>query len=654
MSAANAVNPLTTSLSTTEIECKKICVLRCLYAVGYSIAMQFLLLTLFLLFVNFSLIHPISWITSTFSLIFSIYTWLCIMPLISLVITYGVYLGKLYLSEQLTHKRRIVALYRTALPKTIFIMLHISIGFLTTWFYSRFLSDDIKRLLLNVNDCEHIDSDGTELDIDICLNERYLLLTLYGICVATIYYMRNFPSAATCHFSLIHQSKHLKIRAYVYSSLRTSLLRTFLPVFISFAVYNLMARFAAVWLLSTISNANLKFNNSVHIYDIKLLLHIWILTAHILSNMNLMAYLFEVFLAEPKQFPIEPNGMADGFSQQPNQHAHNVTLVEALANTKVPIVRQLAAQDLYTLATSKDARARRQQIYKLSIPGGHPYNWNALCAQCLSLINAYNDELKASISCITIGVAKPQNNNHQMIGGYPSTIRRSFMYATASPGGYSISNSPKTATEMAEKIRQRQYNESAGMRNMMSPTREYNGVGKSAQSPSTDPCARFNDCIGHVGRRVKAFKCAILQTPGIHYLFAESETARLHSLLAPSKTQEMAWIVQGIAAIATHSLREDHYGVVQTNLPTLIQTLLRLKVTIDKIPNLNGAITALMESHQQTNSSQYPQNCALFMRNAVKRSLYDICITFAEYLPDLIRDDEDLKVIQCFVNFKEA
>lgn len=579
------------------------------------------------------------------------------MPLISLVIVYGVSLGKLYLSEQITYKRRIVALYRTALPKVFFVGLHISIGFLTTWFYSRFLSDDIKRLLLNVNDCGIIDSMDTKLNIDICLNERYLLLTLYGVCVAIIYYLRNFPSAATCHFSLIHQSKYLKIRAFIYSSLRTSLLRTFLPVFISFAVYNLLARFAVEWLLGTIFNTNLKFNNSIHIYDIRLLLHIWILTAHILSNMNLMGYLFEVFLAEPKQFSIEANGMADGktaFAQQQNQHAHNVTLVEALANTKVPIVRQLAAQDLYILATSNDARTRRQQIYKLSIPGGHPYNWNALCSQCLSLINAYNDELKASISCITLGAAKPQNNNHQMIGGYPSTIRRSFMYATASPGGYSISNSPKTATEMADKIRQRQYNESAGMRNMMSPTREYNGIGQSPQSPATDPCARFNDCIEHVERRANAFKCAILQTPGIHYLFAESETARLHSLMTPTKTQEIAWIVQGIAAIATHSLREDHYGVVQTNLPTLIQTLLRLKVTIDKIPNLNGAITVLMESQQQPNSLHYQQNCALFIRNAVKRSLYDICITFAEYLPDLIADDEDLKLIQCFVNFKEA
>lgn len=655
MSTIAASGPSSAPSPTIEIECKKICVLRCLYAVGYSIAMQFLLLTLFLLFVNFSILHPISWITSTFSLIFSIYTWLCIMPLISLIIIYGIYLGKTYLSEKVTYKRRIVAFYKTTVPKTLFWLLHVSIGFLTTWFYSRFLSNDNQRLLLAPLDCIADGNDEFGLP-SVCFNERYLLLTLYGVSVAAIYYLKRFPSVTLCDFPLIHQSKYLKIRSYIYSILWKSLLRTFLPVLVTYAAYTFIGRYTFEWSLSFIFNSNLRFNNSIHIYDIKLLLHIWIISAHILSNMTLMSYLFRIFLSEPKAFPIETNSVVDG-SSFAQQQVREVTLVEALANTKVPIVRQLAALDLYNLATSVELRARRQQIYTLSIPGGHPYNWNALSSQCLSLINLYNAELSSSISCITHSQSiSKQLNNNQTIGGYPVTLRRPFASPITSPGGYATS--PKSATEMADKIRQRQYNESTGMRNMMSPPRVYgspsNDHVSAPRQPVIDPCARFNETIGLVGQHFAAFKQAVLQTPGIHFLFAECETAHLQSLLSPTKTQEIAWIVQGIAAITAHSLQEDRFGVVQTNLPALIQSLLRLKVTIDKIPTLNGTGISLVETHQPTNQSQRQQNSALFIRNAVKRSLYDICITFADYLPDLVTDADDLKLVQCFINFKEA
>lgn len=545
-------------------------------------------------------------------------------------------------------------LYKTFLPNSLFFFLHLSIGFLTTWFYSRFLSSDMQGLLVNVNECGQTEKDAGEgMNVDVCFNERYFLFTLYGISVAALYYFKRFPSEATCHFALIHESKYLKIRSHIYSILWSSLLVAFLPVLTSYVAYNFLCRYAIEWLLSAVFNANISLNNSTHIYDIKLLLHIWILTAHIWSNMNLMSYLFQVFLTDPKQFPIESRVAVDGsvFAQQ--HAARDVTLVEALANTKVPIVRQLAAHDLYTLATSSKALNRRQQLYTLSVPGGHPYNWNALSAQCFSAIDAYNEELKSAINCITLGATKQQNNN-QMLSGYPLTFRRSFMNAVASPGGRSITASPKSATEMAEKIRQRQFNETAGMRNMMSPARMDYGSMKSTQSPSIDPCAQFNEYINRIGNRVAAFKRAVLQTPGIHYLFAESEAARLHSLLSPTKTQEIAWIVQGIAAIATHSLREDRYGVVQINLPGLIQSLLRLKVTIDKIPNINGSVIALVDPQQQSNDLQRQQNGGIFIRNAVKRSLYDICITFSEYLPDLVTDEEDFKLIQCFIHFKEA
>lgn len=625
--------------STVELECKKICILRCVYAVGYSVAAQFLLLTTFLLFVNFSLRHPIDWITSSFSVIFSIYTWLYIMPLISLIIVYGVYLGKLYLTEWATYERRFLQIYKTAVLRHLFMLLHILIGYLTTWLYSTFLSKDLQRLTVGADQCAASNATAT-----VCINDRYLLLIIYGITVAISYYVKKFPSSISCQFELIHQHKYLKIKTQLYSILSKTVLRSFLPVCAAFIAYNFGGQFILKCLLNNIFSTNVALNTSIKIYDFKLVYQIWILSAYIWCNLDSLNYLFEVFLAEPRQFPIEHSSILGATGLR---CSNEVTLVEALSNTKVPILRQLAAQDLFSLACNNRTVSRRQQIYTLSNPGGHPYNWNALSAQCFILINAYNDDLTKAINAIATCDSEPPKA--KVLGHAPLTFQRSFMDPITS--AFSTS-SPKTATEMAEKIRHRQIMESTHMRNMISPkppSTEYNGA------PSVvDPSVYINTAITKLEGRIKVLKRAILNLPGIHYLFAVNPTARLYSLLTPAKAQEIAWIAQGIGAIATHSIREDRFGVVQTNLPTLIHSLLHLKITVDRIPNLNRSTPVGADIQQQSTDSQHYYNRVLYIRNALKRTLYDISITFAEYLPNLIKDADDLELIQCFINFKEA
>lgn len=627
-----------------EIECKRICVLRCLYAVACNISMQFLLLALFLLFVNFSIFHPLNWITSTISLVFSSSTWLSIMPLLSLIIVYGIYLGKLYLSEQQIYRKKIVELYSTAVPRSLFLLLHISIGILTTWSCSNYLSSDYQKLVVDQTECK-VNSQVT------CLNEKLLLLSLNGSATAIWYFFKKNPSKAVCEFPIIYQSKHLQFRAYIYSVLWTSFLRTFLPILVSFAFYTSIGRYCLACLIKLTVSNGLEFNESVHFYDIKLLFVTWILTTHILANMQLMAFLFEMFLTEPRLFPIELTvPVRNTHFVQTQEPINDVTLVEALSNTKVHIVRQLAALDLYTLA---DSYYRRQQIYKLSIPGGHPYNWNALGSQCLALINAYNEQLSAAVRHITatgsqsIGLTPIQPYNCKTLGNVLTSPRREF-----------ISSTPTTATELAEKIRIRQYNETHGIRNMLSPQRGGLGASEADQliSPikpiTVDPCQRFNFIFDHVKQRLELFKLALLCVPGINYLFGENELAQLQVLLSISKAQEIAWIVQGLSSIAAHSIDEDRYGVVQINLPDIIETVLRLKRTVDKIPLLSSVTNTTLGL--QSKSNQPYRIGTVLVRNAIKRSLYKLTITFADFLPDLIKDANDLRSVEAFLNFEEA
>lgn len=645
--AAAAAVPAPQPVNTVEIECKKICVLRCLHAVVCNVAMQFLLLALFLLFVNFSIWHPFNWVVQTFKLVLSIYTWLYIAPLISVVIVYGIYLGKSYLHEQQTYRTRFMIIYKTTLPKCMFFTLHFLIGFLSTWLYSRFLSADYQSLFLNRTECST--DDYVLASYEVCVNEKFLLITLYGALFAVWYCWKKDPTQQACEFPIIHQSKYLRIRAYLYSVLWTTLLKVFVPVIASHFFYSLIGRIPFQLFLRRILPYEFVLNGNVHVYDVKLMLILWILSTHVLSNLQLMAFLFQVFLTQPKMFPIEA-GLNEN-NAFANQQITQVTLVQALANTKVPIVRQLAALDLYKLSEYGDLTRRRQQIFALSVPGGHPYNWNGLSSQCISLINAFNSELIEAIKNSKSSSYQIKLNNNALPNQkYMQTFSSNIMTA---PVSEFRSSTPTSATEMAEKIRMRQYNESCGIRNMLTPMQAdgENDQLLSPIKPIVDPCARFNQTMDILHQKIQNVKTGIMNLPGIRFLFGENEMAQLHALLTISKADEIGWIVQGLSSIAVHSLTEDRYGVVQMNLPEIITTLLQLRESINKLPSSLFNVSAISP---YLRGFQTKPSGAIVLRNAVKRSLYNISITFNEYLSDLVINPNDLRILRNYVDFVEA
>lgn len=317
----------------------------------------------------------------------------------------------------------------------------------------------------------------------------------------------------------------------------------------------------------------------------------------------------------------------------------------------MPIVRQLAALDLYKLSEYGDLYKRRQQIFALSLPGGHPYNWNALSAQCLSLINSFNNELRSAIKNLKNGPQIKLNNN--ALPGQSKNMPFSSNFQTQQePEFRSSTPTPSSATEMAEKIRNRQYNESCGIRNMLTPlTPNENEQLLSPIRPISDSCARFTQTMGILQEKMQSFKATIFNLPGIRFLFGENEMAQLQAIVTISKADEIGWIVQGLSSIAVHSLHEDRYGVVQMNLPEIISTLLQLRESINQLPpslfNVNN-VSPYLRSFQSKPTG------AILLRNAVKRSLYNLSITFSEYLPELVTNTNDLRILKNYIDFLEA
>lgn len=571
------------SSSGNEHECKKICLGRILHAVLYAVAMQYILLTLFLLLVNFSIFHPISWITGSLSLICSLYTWIRSMPLISSVVVHGVILAKTYLAQTTYYKNRFSMICYTILRKTVFMIVHCLVGFLTAWLYTNFLSSEYSSLLTQSNSEKYL------------LNTKFLFLVLSGIYAGMIFFVRErLNTNVVVTFPVIHQQKFLQIKAQFWSILYKSLAKSIFPTFIYIGVYYSLATPIKNFLIK-IMNAQIDEENDT-IYnllkDFKLIFFVWILTSQIISNMHLMQILFNIFLTEYKRFPIEKS--------DPNE----VSLIEAISVAKVPITQQLASLDLLELSNSFDS-SRRRTIFALSIPGGHPYNWKSISGQCLTIIKNYSMQLTKTIEKIKF----VQNNT-------------------------TTSRLKSSASDMAEKLLIRQYNESFGVRNMSHFIQET----PQLQQQSDGTLNKADEIYNRFHQKLNKIKESIITIPGINYLFKEQENSKICYVL--SQSQEIIWITQGISALAAHSIAEDNFGVVQNDLPEIIKSLLDLKLILDKV-------TALDLGGKNVDRNY------ISLKNAVKRSLFRICTVFSVYMKDLITDANDLRLLQSFLNFRE-
>lgn len=456
------------------------------------------------------------------------------------------------------------------------------IGFLTAWLYTRFLRDDYRVLFLPKDNGSSV------------LNEKYLFLLLGGTFAGVYYFIKNKLEKPCLNFPVIQQSRYQQIRAHLYSMVYRSLFKSFVPTltYVSF-YYTFNCFYFRYKLANAFHGVSLAEESSLGalysvLTDVRLVLYCWILSSQILTNMNLMQVLFHIFLTEHRQFLVERTSLAND---------SQVTLVEALACEQIPIIQQLAALDLFTIADSCDP-TRRSRLYALSVPGGHPYNWRLVSGECIRLIKDYTSQLSKSIEGATL---KPRPD---------------------------IAKLRPTASMDAEKLLMKQYNESFGIRSLST---------SALPTEAPQPDAIISKMVD---RRLTSIRESLLSIPGIQYLFVEPKTAKTCHLLA-TQSQQIVWITQALSSLASHSIREDQFGVVQNDLPLIIRTLLQLKQVLDKVGSIQLDVKKIDRNY-------------VALKAATKRSLYRISAAFADYLNDIVLEPSDVKALLGFVNYREA
>lgn len=555
-------------------QCKRITVDRFLYATLYSIVAQIAPVTIFLLFVNTNIFHPITWILDTGRRVFSVYTWIYMVPLILAVSAHGIIWSKIFLSQTNYYRNRFVFIMNTCTKKAVLLGSYSMVGFVTAWIFVKILS----------------------WKADTLSGESRCCLMFCGLFMGSYYFVKaRLKLTQDVQFPLIQQHRFLRIRAQLYSILRRSFITALVPSFIFLSL-------AIVIMPFTVPEFNIDdLSLSSLIHNWRLLVYIWILASQILSNMQFMEQLFIVFLTEYHQFPIQGQG--------------DLTLAEAIAADQFKIIQELASLDLYTLGWG-EANMRRQEVFSLSIPGGHPYNWKAVSDASLRNISDFTKQLVAAIENVQ-AFEKTQSQSPTTLSYQQQNIR--------------------SASHMAEKIMHRQMNENMGIRNM------------SHIYPGDDICVDNRpkilqrlpppqDVQNGIDNCLQMARARIMALPGINYFLGEQHYARVYFVLKQS--QRIGWLLQGLSALACCSIREDDYGIVQKTLPSLVAHLLELRSVTDQVETISMDRNKL-KGHQKG------------LRSAVKRSLYNIATTFGEYLNDLILPDSDRMALISYVNYKE-
>ncbi|XP_050069298.1 nucleoporin Ndc1 [Anopheles maculipalpis] len=578
------------TVGAKDLAFRKICTERFILSIGYSLLQQYLLVTIFLLFINFSILHPLNWIVGTVRLLVSFYPWIASVPLAVAVTLHGIVLAKSCLLESRYHSTYFLKLYRNLVQRSVLLFTNGTIGCLTAWLYTRFLRDEYRLLFLS----------GDQDEVTY-LNDRFVYLLMSGVFGGSYYFAREQPNPGAVDFPIILLPKVAQYWNNLSSALSKSMRKSFVGMFLYMCFYYTFSCLFRHRLAAFLGGAKLQDGSTLYsfcniVMDVRLLVYTWLFSALILSNINLMHVLFRIFLTEPQNFSLETSVF---------QANDDPLLADALAYKQIPIVQQLAADDLFTVAEAQ-SNVRRKQLFALTVPGGHPNNWRRVYEVCMKLIGDFTQELEHSIDGIEPKPAPPM----VLMGG---VLR-------------------PTASMDKEYLMKKQYNQNFGIRSLSTPTlTSPNGVNSEQHSAKAHEKAVY---------KVMSIATALKRIPGYDFLFVESKSSKSYYLLSV-QSQLIVKVTQSLVAIASRSLAEDTYGVLQNDLSCIVHTLLELKRVVDKIGSINLDVKRVDRNY-------------IALKGAVKKSLYRFTAAFGPYIKHLVIEPEDLKTLQGFVNFREV
>ncbi|XP_015121567.1 nucleoporin NDC1 [Diachasma alloeum] len=425
-----------------------------------------------------------------------------------------------------------------------------------------------------------------------CLREDYVYLLLSGVFTGAHHFLRSsFFETRHLEFPVIPQGKFTQVRREMSRLIPRVMTTAVWPVMYFLGLYysfgGCVRGVVAPVLFLSVEDEPL--DRVSRLVDVQLMFRVWLYSGFFSLTMESMHLLFQVHLTEWMEFDV---------GQRVYEERASMSLGEALALEEVPIMQQLGFLDLVTLAQKQ--KSRRGIIFSLSQPGGHPYNWNCIVDRCLGVARGFAkrvEEVCAAKQEVVVPL-KP----------VAATLERPYAFH---------------------------------MRNLARVESPERARGSCPQPlPSTGQLI-----LEFVKSRRQRIVDYVMSKPLVFYFFGVRSDSKIRHLLVTG--QSVIWAVEAISSLAVISLREDSYGIVQKDLPGMIEALLGLKQALDKLHKMS-----LLSRKPQQDDREIRYLLGA-LRSADKRGIYRIVVAFREYFEDLALDQGVRDQLQGFFSFRE-
>uniref|UniRef100_A0A8B9M4J9 Nucleoporin NDC1 n=1 Tax=Accipiter nisus TaxID=211598 RepID=A0A8B9M4J9_9AVES len=623
-------------------------------AVAWSVLLLPVCTAAFVVLSGFEPFHPVRWISNSFNDLYTSYVIFCILLMSVVILVISIFNVEFYAVVPSIPCSRLALIGKIIHPQqVIHSVVHAVMGMLVAWCAAVMTKGKFQFLAVPCTPSESLDDAVPQM----CLNEHHLFFLLSGAFMGYSYsllYLINNMNYLP--FPVIQQYKYLRFRRSLPLLVKHTCVESLYFVRNFCVTYYFFGYIPKVWISTTM---DLRIDSKLHpldtltgLLDLSLFYHAWLCGVFLLITWYIAWLLFKIYATETHHFPVQPT-----FAEETDQ------CLPKILNSNPPlIIKFLALQDLMLL--SQYSPVRRQEVFSLSQPGGHPHNWTAISRECLSLLNDLTQRLIAQQeaaaangrqSCVMPRIQVP-GERQGTVASMSSLVKSSLMPLKTSPG--SDVGSPFSSPALSCKM---------GILDVNSP---WHGSVQSPQVTRRGPKLWTSGSdLQMNGSHHESFP--LLSAAGVgseavqpRVIYTWLQNKQQQNALISSQHPEASiqavfsdaqmhiWALEGLSHLVAASFTEDQFGVVQTTLPAILNTLLTLQEVVDrhfKLPHVSSKPPRISGSLVDTSY----KTLRFALRASLKTALYRITTVFGEHLNAVQVSTEHKKRLQQFLEYKE-
>ncbi|KFO75995.1 Nucleoporin NDC1, partial [Cuculus canorus] len=653
---------------------------RVVAAVAWSVLLLPVCTAAFIVLSGLDPFHPVRWISNSFNDFYTSYVIFCIFFMSVVILVISIFNVEFYAVVPSIPCSRLELIGKIIHPRqAIHSVVHAVMGMLVAWCAAVMTKGKFQFLAVP---CTPSESPGDAVP-QKCLNEYHLFFLLSGAFMGysySLFYLMNNMNYLP--FPIIQQYKYLRFRRSLPLLIKHSCVESLYFVRNFCVIYYFFGYIPKVWICTTmdlhVDSKLYPLDTLTGLLDLSLFYHAWLCGVFLLITWYIAWLLFKIYATETHHFPVQPT-----FAEETDQ------CLPKILNSNPPlIIKFLALQDLMLL--SQYSPVRRQEVFSLSQPGGHPHNWTAISRECLSLLSDLTQRLVAQqeaaaangrakqpagelkVSPQTPGAVaaedvplQSQRSNIVPRASMSSLVKSSLMPLKTSPG--SEVGSPFSSPALNCKMRIQDVN-SPWQGSVPSPEARRRGPKLWTSGSDLQMNGSHHESFPVLSARVgsKAVQPSFIYTwlrnkqeqiknflskrVLIMYFFSKHPEASIQAVF--SDAQMHIWALEGLSHLVAASFTEDQFGVVQTTLPAILDALLTLQEVVDryfKLPHVSSKPSRISGSLVDTSY----KTLRFALRASLKTALYRITTVFGEHLNAVQVSAEHKKRLQQFLEYKE-